>query len=77
MKPDVAVEVGVYSGWVPAQERLPEPGVWVLGITPFGSYVVATCNSPGGEHWSDQQGYTVYPTHWLPLPPPPDPAAPA
>lgn len=60
--------------WIAVEDRLPEHRTWVLGVTVHGSYVIAANNSETGHFWSDQQGYTVYLSHWTPLPPlPPEP----
>lgn len=64
--------VSAVGEWVPVADRLPEPRTWVICLTSFGSFVVAADNLGDGQSWSDQQGYAVYPTYWMPIPPAPE-----
>ena len=59
------------SEWIPVEERLPEPDVWVLGIYSHGEYEVMYWS--GIYHWGagDSHG-RIAPTHWMPLPDPPE-----
>lgn len=69
----IVAAVNADSPWISVKDRLPEMRKWVLGLTHFGSMTVAACNSDTGEFWSDQQGYPIHLTHWMPLPDPPPP----
>ena len=64
--------------WIPVTERLPEEGQRVLAYEKPDVIVVAEMHSRmplvGGFWWSTDNGhtaYSVFPTHWMPLPAPP------
>jgi len=63
--------------WIPVTERLPEEGQRVLAYEKPELIVVAEMHSrsvSGGLWWSTDNGhtaYSVFPTHWMPLPAPP------
>ena len=63
--------------WIPVTERLPEEGQRVLAYEKPELIVVAEMHSrsvSGGHWWSTDDGhtaYSVFPTHWMPLPAPP------
>ena len=63
--------------WIPVTERLPEEGQRVLTYEKPELIVVAEMHSrsvSGGLWWSTDNGhtaYSVFPTHWMPLPAPP------
>lgn len=62
--------------WIPVSERLPEPDymgnpVGVLACLPDGERCIAFCdNDEYGVRW--QCNSTQKPTHWMPLPEPPE-----
>ncbi len=65
--------------WIPVTERLPKEGQRVLAYEKPNLIVVAEMHSRmplvGGVWWSKDNGYTpysVFPTHWMPLPAPPE-----
>ena len=62
--------------WIPVTERLPEEGQRVLVYEKLELIVVAELSRSvsGGLWWSTDNGhtaYSVFPTHWMPLPAPP------
>ena len=63
-------------GWIPVEERLPEPdymgnSVGVLACLPDGERCIVFCdNDEYGVRW--QCNSTQKPTHWMPLPEPPE-----
>jgi hypothetical protein len=66
------------NSWIPVTERLPEEGQRVLAYEKPDVIVVAEMHSRmplvGGFWWSTDNGhtaYSVFPTHWMPLPAPP------
>jgi hypothetical protein len=65
------------NSWIPVTERLPEEGQRVLAYERPELIVVAEMHSgsvSGGLWWSTDNGhtaYSVFPTHWMPLPAPP------
>jgi hypothetical protein len=82
----------VPAGWISVEDRLPEPGVEVIGAGQgWGAPFSMACWYdgerrewwPAGTHWTDANGAgPQYPTHWMPLPqlpaaPPPEQAQPA
>ena len=65
--------------WIKCSERMPEPGVEVLGYWPAIKHIVdATITATvwsGGADWfeaifGDEERFAA-PTHWMPLPEPP------
>jgi hypothetical protein len=63
------------AGWIKCDERLPDPGVMVLGWFPHSSAVVQTSRSSDkrGAHWWTHVGDYIPAacTYWQPLPPSP------
>jgi len=68
------------EGWISVDERLPEPNVEVLCAGQgWGNPFVTACYYDDerrewhqiNTHWTDSTGCAQYPTHWMPLPPPP------
>jgi len=63
--------------WIPVTERLPEEGRRVLVYEKPELVVVAEMHSISVSHgvfWSTDNGhtpYSVFPSHWMPLPAPP------
>ncbi len=62
-------------GWIPVAERLPQYGERVLvfgGVTMYVAYYDK--NRYGGENWHKLNSKSHYcnPTHWMPLPQPPE-----
>lgn len=72
-----AADVAPVQRWIPATERLPKYGDWVLGIGPKNGYYV--CEYRGMSHfvyggdspWFSAKGRAITVTHWMPLPEPP------
>lgn len=63
--------------WIPVSERLPEVGQRVLAYEKPELVVVAEIHryATGGCGWSADAGdtaYSVFPSHWMPLPTPPE-----
>ena len=74
----VANHAACMNSWIPVTERLPKEGQRVLAYEKPDLIVVAEMHSRmplvGGIWWSTDNGYTpysVFPTHWMPLPAPP------
>lgn len=62
--------------WIPVTERLPKYGERVLAFGGFTMYVAYyDKNRYGGESWHKLNSKSHYcnPTHWMPLPPAPEP----
>ena len=73
-------EVAKDAGWISVDERLPEPNVEVLCAGQgLGAPFVTCCYYDEEQkgwwtirtHWTDAVDSQQYPTHWMPLPPPP------
>lgn len=63
--------------WIPVDESLPEEGVDVLMAHSVDGWVgCGACywSRPGGAIWSYGETEMQYPTHWMPLPAPPEDA---
>jgi hypothetical protein len=71
------IRIAAEPEWIPVSERLPEEGQRVLTYEKPELIVVAEMHSrsvSGGLWWSTDNGhtaYSVFPTHWMPLPAPP------
>lgn len=66
------------SRWIPVEERLPEKGVDVLVASPcpnsnVPNIDIASWGSEGEQEpvWRDSDCGRICPTHWMPLPEPP------
>ena len=73
---DVYVRVEDIPRWIPVGERLPEVGQRVLAYEKPELVVVVEIHryATGGCWWSADAGhtaYSVFPSHWMPLPAPP------
>jgi len=72
------IRIATEPDWIPVTERLPEEGQRVLVYERPEVIVVAEMHSrsvSGGLWWSADNGhtaYSVFPTHWMPLPAPPE-----
>ena len=55
--------------WIPVEERLPEAGVWVICYHATHRLWFQGMRDCG--EWTDAEGVLVAPTHWQPLPAPP------
>jgi hypothetical protein len=70
---DAIAAVGeLLPSWIPVSERLPEEDVDVLVMTGYGMHVAdldeyGTWNASHGDSWQFPE-----PTHWMPLPEPPE-----
>ena len=67
------------SPWIPVEERLPEKGVDVLVASPcpnsnVPNIDIASWGSEGEQEpvWRESDCGRIYPTHWMPLPEPPE-----
>ena len=58
--------------WIPVSERLPEDGEFVLAWDDEIIEVLEYKNTFGGASFLNIADTTVYPTHWMPLPEPPE-----
>ena len=58
--------------WIPVGERLPEDGEFVLAWDDEIIEVLEYKNTFGGASFLNIADTTVYPTHWMPLPQPPE-----
>ena len=65
--------------WVPVEDRLPDKGVDVLVASPcpnsnVPNIDIASWGSEGEQEpvWRDSDCGRIYPTHWMPLPEPPE-----
>lgn len=72
----------VAARWIPVEERLPEEGADVLVASPcpnsnVPNIDIASWGSEGEQEivWRESDCGRIYPTHWMPLPSPPDEAA--
>lgn len=60
--------------WISVNDRLPDIDNEVLGYFNIGTDLfVGVCILFSDGHWSDDSGYRVNTTHWMPLPEPPKP----
>lgn len=62
-------------GWISVKERLPDEDMWILAY--WGGNALAGCysNPSIAKHkynWQDEKGIAADPTHWQPLPEPPE-----
>ena len=65
--------------WIPVAERLPDDGTPVLVVNDDGEMIVARYKDDDWYYKYCNYDYDVWdygengiPTHWMPLPPPPD-----
>lgn len=65
-----AARKGLQQRWIPVSERLPEQGVRVL--LSRGAVIIVGHYCGLSKNWSDGGSYALRaPTHWMPLPEPP------
>jgi hypothetical protein len=64
--PEEARELALMCQWRP-METAPRSGVFVLGYDPLIGCVIARWDKDY-EDWAGEDGQTVEPSHWLPLP---------
>lgn len=70
-----AAQAECQGGWVSAEERLPEGDTLVLTYAPDGDnpyFRMETARMASGRFWTNSH---LVPTHWRPLPAPPQQAA--
>jgi len=65
-------ELEAAQRWIPVSERLPEDGEFVLAWDDEIIEVLEYKNTFGGASFLNIADTTVYPTHWMPLPEPPE-----
>ena len=65
-------ELEAAQRWIPVSERLPEHGDFVLAWDNEIIEVLKYIRTFGGEWFIDIADAAVYPTHWMPLPQPPE-----
>lgn len=58
--------------WIPVEERLPAPYVWVLAWDGSPPVPCVSCLTHSGE-WTSGR-CAIFPTHWMPMPEPPETA---
>ena len=58
--------------WIPVSKSLPEDGEFVLAWDDEIIEVLEYKNTYGGASFLNIADTTVYPTHWMPLPQPPE-----
>jgi hypothetical protein len=71
-----------HDGWISVEDRLPGPGTYlccfILDFDNIEYLEISARNTSGGEPWWSCFGLTgsdderVHPTHWMPLPDPPE-----
>ena len=65
-----AFDIIAKPDWIPAEERLPDVGVRVLVL--WDGSCAMVCERYDEDWWSYCEGQTKsMPTHWMPLPEPP------
>ena len=63
-------EAPTVTGWISVEDRLPEPGYYVLMCL---RDVFTTIGLHTGQEWVEKgTGQTIPVTHWMPLPEPPE-----
>lgn len=73
--PTIEAAPVVHGRWIPVEERLPEDGVTVLVCGSRGGIYTAYCNRKHknpGWHKLNSKCHHCEPTHWMPLPEPPE-----
>jgi hypothetical protein len=65
------VDVNLSSEWISVKERLPEYDVEVLTFE-TGNYKVNAVSEYTQWWWDSNEGFERNPTHWMPLPKPPE-----
>ena len=56
--------------WISVKNRLPEEDVYVLAHNGVAPFIAAHTTNPSNR-WYAISGFTICPTHWMPLPEPP------
>ena len=66
------IRIAAEPDWIPVTERMPELRKVVLGHSDEWAIPFAVLEYFGGrDPWVDAEGFFAEPTHWMPLPAPP------
>lgn len=53
--------------WISVKDRMPEEDVYVLAHNGVAPFIAAYTTNPS-KRWYAISGFTICPTHWMPLP---------
>lgn len=57
--------------WISVKDRLPEDGKYVLVWEPNLNAIDFSRYDKASDYWIDHEYNAMFPSHWMPLPPPP------